>query len=349
MKRILFILMSGSLLFSCGNEPKSKVTKTVSEVTIETILSDSLLSFRAIEILDDGNLAFAGSQNSYGLYNTKDKSLSVTKQKMDSLEMEFRAVAHTSADFFMLSVGSPAFLFKTGDAAKMELVYTEAHENTFYDAMKFWNNKEGIAMGDPTNGCISIIITRDGGTTWKKVACDDLPKAKAGEAAFAASNTNIAIVDNHTWIATGGTASRILYSADKGATWEIFETPIIQGAATTGIYSLDFYDTKNGFAIGGDYTKADANSANKIRTKDGGKTWELVAKDESPGYRSCVQYVPNSDAKELVTVGFKGIDYSKDSGNTWTHLSDEGFYTIRFLNDSTAFAAGKGRIAKLKF
>ncbi|MCB0400212.1 MAG: oxidoreductase, partial [Winogradskyella sp.] len=68
----------------------------------------------------------------------------------------------------------------------------------------------------------------------------------------------------------------------------------------------------------------------KIRTIDGGKTWNVVANGKGPGYRSCVQYIPNSNAKELVAVGFKGIDYSNDSGDTWKHLSNEGFYTIRF-------------------
>jgi len=33
----------------------------------------------------------------------------------------------------------------------------------------------------------------------------------------------------------------------------------------------------------------------------------------------------------------------------WIKLSKTGFYTIRFLNDSIAFAAGKGRLAKLIF
>jgi hypothetical protein len=28
--------------------------------------------------------------------------------------------------------------------------------------MKFWNNKEGIAMGDPIADFLSIIVTRDG-------------------------------------------------------------------------------------------------------------------------------------------------------------------------------------------
>ncbi len=140
-----------------------------------------------------------------------------------------------------------------------------------------------------------------------------------------------------------------LYSPDKGKTWEVFDTPIIQGKETTGIYSIDFYDESNGFAIGGDYTKPEENESNKIRTTDGGKTWEVVAQNQEPGYRSCVQYIPNGKGNELITVGFKGIDYSNDYGTTWKHLSDEGFYTIRFLNDSTAYAAGKGRISKLTF
>jgi photosystem II stability/assembly factor-like uncharacterized protein len=123
----------------------------------------------------------------------------------------------------------------------------------------------------------------------------------------------------------------------------------VQGLETTGMYSIDFYDELNGFAIGGDYTTPDGNAANKIRTSDGGKTWHLVAQNQNPGYRSCVQYVPNRDGKELVVLGFNGIDYSNDAGNTWKHLSDEGFYTLRFLNDSIAYAAGKGRISKLFF
>ena len=249
----------------------------------------------------------------------------------------------------MMSIDTPGLLFKTENGGKMDLVYKEEGKGVFYDAMDFWNDQEGIAIGDPTDDCMSIIITRDGGETWTKLSCDDLPKAKDGEAAFAASNTNIAIVGDHTWVATGGIASRILYSSDKGKTWTVYDTPIVQGKETTGMYSLDYYDVLNGFAIGGDYTKPENNAANKIRTQDGGKTWDLVAENKGPGYRSCVQYITNRLGKELVAIGFKGIDYSNDSGESWKHLSDEGFYTIRFLNDSVAYAAGKGRISKLTF
>jgi photosystem II stability/assembly factor-like uncharacterized protein len=204
-------------------------------------------------------------------------------------------------------------------------------------------------MGDPTDDCLSILMTRDGGENWYKIPCEQFPKAVNGEAAFAASDTNISIVGNHVWIASGGVASRVFYSSDKGHSWTVFDTPIIQGAQTTGIYSIDFYDTKNGVAVGGDYTQSKSNINTVIKTSDGGQTWHAVGDENNPGYRSCVQYVPNSDAKGLVAIGFEGIDYSSDGGTSWTSLSDEGFYTFRFLNDSVAFAAGKGRIVQLDF
>lgn len=344
--RYFLLVMLVFVVASCKKEPAYK-ERSFSSVKIKTVLQDSTLSIRAIDILDDGNLAFAANNNTFGLYYDAEDKLFVSQQQHDSLDIHFRSVASTSNDFFMLSIANPALLFKTGKQNAMNLVYKEVHEKVFYDALAFWNDNEGLAIGDTTDDCLSIIITRDGGNTWKKIACDQLPKSENNEGAFAASNTNIAIVGDKTWVAT--TAGRILYSEDKGATWQVYNTPIVKEKDTEGIYSIDFYDANNGFAIGGDYTKPEANVSNKMRTVDGGKIWELVAKGAEPGYRSCVQYVPNSFGKELVAVGFNGIDFSNDNGTTWKHLTDEGFYTIRFLNDSTAFAAGQGRISKLLF
>jgi hypothetical protein len=335
-------------LSSCKSEESLK-TRRISKVEIKTLLQDSLLNVRALEVYLQRASFFATSDGRTGYIGYQPETNQpmikmMPIRKADSGAYNFRSVAYNSIATFALSIESPAVLFKN-----QKIVYQENHPKAFYDSMDFWNDQEGIAIGDPTDDCMSIIITRDGGETWEKLFCDDLPKAKAGEAAFAASDTNIAIVGDHTWIATGGKASRILYSPDKGRTWEIFETPSIQGKETTGMYSIDFYDKNNGFAIGGDYTKPNDTLNNKIRTKDGGKTWQVVANGQGPGYRSCVQYMPNSGGKELVAVGFKGVDYSNNSGDSWIHLSDEGFYTIRFLNDSVAYAAGKGRISKLTF
>lgn len=343
MKKYVFLFL---IIASCGKQNEKFIPRDFSTVAIEELYNDSV-SIRAITLMQ-GNLAFAGSDNTYGIYNSDTKTIRASKMEYDSLNIQFRAVAATNTDFYMLSVANPALLFKTGDSGQMELVYKEEHEKVFYDSMAFWNDMEGIAMGDPTDRCISIIITRDGGKTWNKLSCDKLPETIEGEAAFAASDTNIKVLGDKTWIVTGGEQSRVFFSPDKGNTWEVFETPIVKGA-TKGIYSVDFYDENNGVVIGGDYTKPNDSLANKAVTKDGGRTWRLIADGQSPGYRSCVQYVPGGETKEMVAIGFKGIDYSKDGGDTWKHLSDEGFYTIRFLNDSVAYAAGNNKIAKLVF
>ena len=362
MKKLITIICIALAIVSCKKDTEKKDIDVEEEITeprafkeveIGMLLRDSILNVRAIEILEKDEMLYGNASGGYGSYSydSHRNSYWITPPyniNIDSLKFNFRAVSNTDNAAFLLSIGSPAYLVKQSTSGK-KIVYQENHEKAFYDSIDFWNNQEGIAIGDPTENCMSIIITRDGGETWNKLSCDVLPKTKDGEAAFAASDTNIAIVGDNTWVATGGKASRILFSPDKGKTWEVFETPIVQGKETTGIYSLDFYDDKNGFAIGGDYTKAGDSTANKIRTQDGGKTWQLVAQNQSPGYRSCVQYIPGRDAKELVAVGFKGIDYSKNAGESWTHLSDEGFYTLRFINDSVAYAGGSKRIAKLTF
>jgi len=82
--------------------------------------------------------------------------------------------------------------------------------------MQFWNDMEGIAVGDPIDACLSIIITRDGGETWNKLPCEKLPKVVDGEAAFAASNTNIITKGTATWIVSGGKKSRVFTRQIKG-------------------------------------------------------------------------------------------------------------------------------------
>ena len=310
VNRVLSCLLIVFCLFSCRIEekflPKSfskdKIARDISKVEVETILEDSLLNVRALEVFN-GQVLVATSSGKTLLYNKIDNNFTdiwFEDEQIDTINsINFRALHYNRTEIFALSISSPALLYKDG-----ELVYRENHPKAFYDSIDFWNDKEGIAIGDPTEDCMSIIITRDGGETWKKMLCNDLPKAKEGEAAFAASDTNIAIVGDNTWIATGGKASRILYSPDKGNTWEVYDTPIIQGKETTGMYSIDFYDELNGFAIGGDYTKPEDNQANKMRTTDGGKTWKLVAQNHDPGYRSCVQYIPNGKGNELIAIGF---------------------------------------------
>lgn len=322
-------------------------SQSFQSVSVDTLLNEKI-SIRAIAVLDD-KVYFAGNQSKLGFVpiSKKQKAEIVT----NTLSAECRSLAVANENIFTLSINNPARLYKfSKDLQDITLVYQESHEKVFYDSMQFWNAEEGIAIGDPTEDCLSIIITRDGGNSWQKIPCGNLPKITEGEAAFAASNTNIVVKENQAWIVSGGVKARVFHSSDKGENWEVYETPIVQGSAMTGIYTADFYDEKIGCIAGGNYEKPNQNFQNKAITTDSGKTWQLVAENTGFGYASCVQFVPKSKGKGIVSVGADGLQYSADGGNTWKQfLTDPTLYTIRFLDEDTAFAAGKDKIIKIEF
>lgn len=368
MKISLLILVF--ICIGCQNNATEKVQKSQADVVarnftqveLEILLKDSI-SVRAIEVTKDA-LLFAGDKGNYGSMSLetqlwKRDSQSFDRMVKDSLEgaekmvsmpMAFRSFASTKNFYFILSIGSPAQLFRINKVSgAKEIVFTDTDPKAFYDSMEFWNENEGIAMGDPINDCLSVIVTRDGGSTWQKISCDVMPKVTEGEAAFAASDTNIKIIGDETWIVSGGKQSRVFHSPNKGINWEVITTPVTQGEPTQGAYTMDFYDQNQGIIYGGDYLKPGENTNNIAITSDGGKTWNPIGSGANDGYKSCVQYVPNRGGNEIVAVGFTGISYSKDGGAHWTELSKEAFLSFRFLNDSIAYAGGRNRIAKLTF
>lgn len=344
--RFLGFLAVVCFVTACSNSVES----TFQAVDIERVYTDSL-SIRAIAPLDANRVWFAADKGMVGLIDNGTPKLANIRYEEKLLQ--FRAIAATQKAVFVLSVANPGVLYKIGyennEATSIEEVYTETGDAVFYDAMTFWDENEGIAMGDPVAGCMSILITRNGGASWQKLPCEQLPPVREGEAAFAASNSNIAVVGQHAWIATGGASARVFHTPNRGQTWEVFDTPMVQGKEMTGIYSIDFYDEKRGVIVGGNWNDKDFNEGNKAITNDGGITWTLVANGEGPGYRSSVAFVPNGGGEALVAVGTPGISYSSDAGATWRELSEEGFFAIEFVNDSLAFASGKHKISKLHF
>lgn len=334
-------------IFSCSKKVDS--SSFFQKVNVKT-LHEEPLSSRAI-LIDNNVLWYSGNNGKYGSINlindTKYNGFFIT----DSLKPEFRSIAHTNENIFILSVANPALLFKINKKSKdVKLVYEENHEKVFYDSMQFLDDKFGIAMGDPIDNCLNIISTNDGGENWTKIPCEKLPKIAEGEAAFAASNTNLILKGNNVFIVSGGLKSRVFISKDKGNTWSVNNTPIIQGKAMTGIFTADFYDDKIGVIAGGDYENQNDNSSNKAITIDGGNTWRLIAQNEGFGYASCIQFVPGKKGNEMVCVGGTGLHYSPDRGKTWTKmLDDKDLLTIRFINQNAAIATGKNRIIRLDF
>ena len=342
MKNILVILMLLPLFTACNKNYQPRETVKIS---IEKFKIDSA-SIRAIEIVNDSSVVYASSNGIIGILTGNGKLVGTKKIITDTIVPHFRAIAYTKEAVFSLSIGNPALLYryKNND---IDLVYKEVHEKVFYDCMKFFDELNGIAIGDPTDECLSVLITRDGGKSWGKMDCKNLPKIAEGEAAFAASNTNIAIVGENAWIVTGGMKARVFHTPNMGLTWKVYDTPMVQGKSSSGIYSVDFYNERQGIICGGDYTDMHGNYANKAITKNGGKTWEVVSENTEPKYVSCVQYVPNTQGKEVFAVSDNGVFYSKSSGKTWEKVSDEAFHSIRFVDENTAWVSGDEVIAKM--
>lgn len=322
-----------------------------SRISPEYIVYPLNSSIRALETIDKDTCWFAGSNGLVGFTSDGGSTWTLDTIRYDTILPEFRSIAVTDSAVFILSVGSPALLYRKKVSEKSwELVFKDEYPGVFYNSLKFWDYFNGIAVGDPINGSLHITVTKNGGKTWRTIPAAKLPSTLEGEANFAASNTNICVKGDNTWIVTGGKAARVFKSTDRGESWAVYTTPIIQGGKMTGIFSVDFYDKETGIIWGGDWENQQNNLNSKAISKDGGKSWVSMNDSLGPGYRSCVQFVPGSGGKEVFAVGIPGISYSSDGGDSWEQLSDSSFYTIR-INKSgrSAWLAGKNKTAKMSW
>lgn len=338
MKKLIFLfLLISALSFS-------------QKFTIDTLLTDKI-SIRAIQLWD-GKVWYAGTDSKFGYVNLKEKS-DKKQIKLSEKKLQFRTLAQNKQNFYAINIESPAYFFQINKKnLKSKIVFTDNDATAFYDALKFTSNSFGISFSDPSENLrLKISQTRNGGSKWIHCNdCKDFPYLEKGEAAFAASNTNIASAGNYIWIATGGSKSRIYRMKNKDCNWQVFETPFVQGTSSQGIYSIDFFDENFGIAVGGDYTKQSDNVNNIATTNDGGKTWQIQASGKNAGYMTCVKFRPETKGKEIIAVGDQHISFSSDYGKTWTKLSDEkNLYACEWFDKNTLILAGKDKIIRIKF
>ncbi|MEN8775254.1 MAG: hypothetical protein ABF382_17035 [Akkermansiaceae bacterium] len=309
-------------------------------------------SIRALCAVDENVCWFGSGQGTVGRTVNGGKSWELMVVK-GAEELEFRDVeAFDAKCCIAMSVGegTASRIYKTVDGGKnWKRVYQNRAPKGFFDGIEFWDAKNGILAGDPVDGRLVILRTSDGGATWDAGA--GTPKMMDGEHAFAASGTHLTVAKGgHVWVGSGGRLARVFYSSDFGKSWTIFDTPIIAGEDSTGIFSLSFKDSQSGVAVGGDYTKEAEGERNAMMTKDGGKSWKVVRKGDLSifSFRSCVRYI--NDQKWVMAVGPDGCDISRDGGEHWEVFGNQGFHTFSFGGEMKAiWAAGSdGRIARLR-
>lgn len=337
------ILLSIYLLFSCTtvrNPIRSDNTPTV-----EIINNDTKTSFRGLSVVDDNVVWVSGNNGSVG------RSIDGGRiwkwivvpgfEKNDFRDIE----ALDSSTAIIMAVAEPAYILKTfNGGASWNIVYQNNTKGMFLDAMDFVDKQNGIVIGDPVGGKFFIAKTADGGNSWQELADINRPVADSGEALFAASGTNIKMLNKDEFVfVTGGLSSRF-YTNNK-----VEKLPLLQGKETTGSNSIAISNRKKTlndlFIVGGDFSAPNSDTLNAVLSNNGGKSW-FAPQQSVNGYRSCVDYITTS---QLISCGITGVDYSFDGGRTWKLISKEGFHVVQKAKNGSAIflAGGSGKIGKL--
>jgi photosystem II stability/assembly factor-like uncharacterized protein len=263
-------------------------------------------------------------------------------------QLDFRDVegfGESAAYLLSAGPGEKSRIYKTTDGGKTWMLqFKNPDREAFLDAIAFWNETNGIALGDPVRGQFQLIATDDGGTNWKPLSAKSLPAALPNEGAFAASGTCLVTRgQNDVWFCTGAAkTARVFHSSDRGQSWTASDTPLVAGAASAGIFSIAFRDANHGLIVGGDYRKPNERGATAAITSDGGVTWTLI--DRAMPYRSCVAWAKD----RWIAVGTSGSDCSLDDGATWKPLDHENYNSVASTPTGDVWAVGpRGRIAKL--
>jgi photosystem II stability/assembly factor-like uncharacterized protein len=313
----------------------------------EILATSSTASLRGLCPLNK-DIAWASGSGGTWL-RTLDGGITWETGIIDGLDtVDFRDIeGFDAAVAIAISAGQPAVIYKTNDGGKTWNKKFQGPPTAFFDGMAFYKDRKGYVIGDPVDGKWMVLETRDQGETWRLI--ENPPTALENDGSFAASGSTILIEGEDIWFASGGSRSVVFHSANSGSHWELMETPILQGEASQGIFSMTRVGNDIFVAAGGDYLQPDNSRDNLILSQDKGKSWKSINGQGPSGYRSGVAYFPRTHW--LIAVGPGGSDFSKNAGEDWERFSDEGFHSI-FMDKAhtSVWASGSnGKIAKLRY
>lgn len=310
--------------------------------SVKVLTSGTKTSMRGLSVVDDNTVWASGSNGTVA--RSLDGGQTWKWMTVKGFEKtDFRDIeAFDKTTAVIMGIAEPAYILRTVDGGdNWKVVFENTNKGMFLDAMEFWNEQSGIAIGDPVNNRFFIARTFDGGLSWQGIPEQMRPVADSGEACFASSGTNVRkITKQEAVIITGGLVSNVLVRDKK------INLPLIQGKESTGANSIAVKNKKTWMVVGGDFNAKDATFKNAAITFTAGKTWVLPAQPPT-GYRSAVEFIKG---KKWITCGLNGVDITQDDGQVFSNISKEGFHVVRKAKKGKAvfFAGTGGKIGKLE-
>jgi PKD repeat protein len=200
---------------------------------------------------------------------------------------------------------------------------------SFTNAVHFWDELEGVCMGDPINNEFEIYRTTNGGTTWTLVGGANIPNPQANEFGY---TRQMEVVGNNVWFGTS--KGRIYYSSNKGQTWSVFTSPVTDfGGAVVASSSanMSFTSTTNGMIIN--------QAGNVWTTTNSGSTWTPVSTTGTV-YTGGLCYIEGTNVafSTGAATGASGSSYSTNGGATWNLIDNQQHLYVDFINPSVGWS-----------
>lgn len=324
------IILLGGVTFS--QHSGKKYIKTNGDPTTHAY-GDSAIYARGL--YNDSTRIFVGNSDGSIYYINLENNQSKLIFKMRHID-EIRDIEKYDDYIIAMHSGMDSQLIFVSLNGTMNILSLPMWQGVFLDGMDFMG-KRGFLMGDPTMGNFNLFHSNDGGRKWTR--CAGTVPAIKGEAGFAASGTNVQILNDSTYIfVSGGAQSRFFKSTDNGASWKNVVLPYYPGEST-GAYSICFSNELEGVVVGGDYKDADISLNTCFYTEDGGESWFNSPKPVR-GYRSCVYHTGDV----FYACGRNGIDFSIDGGKEWIPYANGSFFSLSSTKDKLIATTTNGKI-----
>jgi photosystem II stability/assembly factor-like uncharacterized protein len=268
---------------------------------------------RSVSVANDNVVWISGPSSSNFSYTVDGGNTWVTKNFPPILSAFKHGVLCAVNSTTAYVVGNPGGtdngIYKTTDNGDTWTKQTTGfNENSpFPDFVYFWNENEGVAVGDAnSNPNFEIYTTNNGGDQWVPVPSSNMPPGNF-RSTFNDMSSAFRIIDDAIYFITKDmiNGDGIFKSVNRGLNWIEVHAP-----GSQQMYYFDFKDLNNGLS-----------SINSVidtlySTIDGGQSWTKL----NSYAHGKLKYIPSINA--YFSTSSKGLFYSIDDGETWAnHLS----------------------------